>query len=203
MAFFRTINFTEPLPTIEGDGLLLRTPQMTDYEEWSALREASRDFLVPWEPTWPDDDLTRAAFRRRLRRQDDDMARDEAYSFLIFDSITDELLGGITLGGVRRGVSQSGTLGYWMGAPHAGKGRMTRAVAATVEFALTRLRLHRIEAACIPENAPSIALLERNGFRREGYARGFLRINGAWRDHLMFGLLESDARPRLTWTNLD
>ena len=102
------------------------------------------------------------------------MARDEAYSFLIFDSISDDLLGEITLGGVRRGVSQSGTLGYWMGAPHAGRGRMTRAVAATVEFALMRLRLHRIEAACIPENAPSIALLERNGFQREGYARGFI-----------------------------
>ncbi len=131
------------------------------------------------------------------------MARDEAYSFLIFDSITDELLGGITLGGVRRGVSQSGTLGYWMGAPHAGRGRMTRAVAVTVEFALAKLRLHRIEAACIPENAPSIALLERNSFQREGYARGFLKINGAWRDHVLFGLVQSDARPRLAWTNLD
>jgi [ribosomal protein S5]-alanine N-acetyltransferase len=104
---------------------------------------------------------------------------------------------------VRRGVSQSGTLGYWMGAPHAGKGRMTRAVAATVDFALSRLRLHRIDAACIPENAPSIALLQRNGFRREGYARGFLKINGAWRDHLLFALVDGDARPRPTWTHLD
>jgi ribosomal-protein-alanine N-acetyltransferase len=90
-----------------------------------------------------------------------------------------------------------------MGAPHAGKGRMTRAVAATAEFALTRLRLHRIEAACIPENAPSITLLEHNGFQREGYARGFLKINGAWRDHVLFGLVQSDTRPRLAWTNLD
>ena len=73
----------------------------------------------------------------------------------------------------------------------------------TVDFALSRLRLHRIEAACIPENAPSIALLERNSFQREGYARGFLRINGAWRDHVLFGLVQSDARPRLAWTNLD
>ena len=89
---------------------------------WSRLRAASRSFLEPWEPTWPDDDLTRAAFRRRLKRQDDDMVRDEAYSFLIFDSIADELLGGITLGGVRRGVSQSGTLGYWMGARTRAKG---------------------------------------------------------------------------------
>ena len=124
---------------MRGDGLYLRPAALTDYASWSRLRAGSRAFLEPWEPTWPDDDLTRAAFRRRLRRQDDDMARDEAYSFLIFDSVSDELLGGITLGGVRRGVAQSGTLGYWMGAPHAGKGRMTRAVAATVEFALVQV----------------------------------------------------------------
>ena len=187
MALFGLTRPVSPEPLLRGDGVYLRPAALSDYSSWSRLRAASRSFLEPWEPTWPDDDL----------------ARDEAYTFLIFDSANDELLGGITLGGVRRGVSQSGTLGYWMGVSHAGRGRMTRAVAATVEFAFSRLRLHRIEAACIPENAPSIALLERNGFKREGYARGFLRINGAWRDHVLFGLIETDARPRLTWTSLD
>jgi [ribosomal protein S5]-alanine N-acetyltransferase len=203
MALFGLTRPMSPEPLLRGDGLYLRPAAPSDYLSWSRLRAASRSFLEPWEPTWPDDDLTRAAFRRRLRRQEEDMARDEAYSFLIFDGAVDELLGGITLGGVRRGVSQSGTLGYWMGAQHAGKGRMTRAVSATVEFALSKLRLHRIEAACIPANAPSIALLQRNGFRHEGFARGFLKINGAWRDHLQFALVEGDLRPRLTWTNLD
>src|SRR5271156_5865192 len=203
MALFGLARPVSPEPVLRGEGLYLRPAALADYLSWSRLRAASRSFLEPWEPTWPDDDLTRVAFRRRLKRQDDDIVRDEAYSFLIFDSLADELLGGITLGGVRRGGSQSGTLGYWMGAPHAGKGRITRAVAVTVEFALSRLRLHRIEAACIPENAPSITLLARNGFRREGFARGFLRINGAWRDHLLFALAEIDPRPRLTWTNLD
>ena len=136
MALFGLTRPVSPEPLLRGDGVYLRPAAPSDYSSWSRLRAASRSFLEPWEPTWPDDDLTRAAFRRRLRRQDDDMARDEAYTFLIFDSANDELLGGITLGGVRRGVSQSGTLGYWMGASHAGKGRMTRAVAATVEFAL-------------------------------------------------------------------
>jgi [ribosomal protein S5]-alanine N-acetyltransferase len=203
MALFGLSRSVTPEPLLRGDGLYLRPAAPGDFSPWSRLRAASRSFLEPWEPTWPDDDLTRAAFRRRLRRQDEDMARDEAYSFLVFDNVTDDLLGGITLGGVRRGVSQSGTIGYWMGAQYAGKGRMTRAVAATVDFAFSRLRLHRIEAACIPENAPSIALLQRNGFRREGYARDFLKINGAWRDHLLFALIEGDALPRLTWSNLD
>jgi ribosomal-protein-alanine N-acetyltransferase len=197
MALFGLTRSVSPEPLLRGEGLYLRPATATDFSSWSRLRAASRAFLEPWEPTWPDDDLTQAAFRRRLRRQDEDIARDEAYAFLIFDQTSDELVGGITLGGVRRGVSQSGTLGYWMGAPHAGKGRMTRAVAAAVEFAFLKLRLHRVEAACIPDNAPSIALLERNRFQREGYARGYLKIDGAWRDHVLFALVESDlpARP--------
>src|SRR5664279_2878912 len=171
MALFGLTRTPAPEPLVRGDGLYLRPAMPSDYGHWAQLRAASRAYLEPWEPTWPDDDLTQAAFRRRLRRAEEDIARDEAYAFLIFDQTSDEMVGGITLGGVRRGVSQSGTLGYWMGAPHAGKGRMTRAVAAAVEFAFVKLRLHRVEAACIPDNAPSIALLERNGFQREGYAR--------------------------------
>ena len=81
-----------------------------------------------------------------------------------------------------------------MGAPHAGKGHMTRAVAAALRFGFGALRLHRIEAACIPDNAPSIALLERNGFRREGFARAYLKINDAWRDHVLLALLEGEAK---------
>jgi ribosomal-protein-alanine N-acetyltransferase len=80
-----------------------------------------------------------------------------------------------------------------MGAPHAGKGYMTRAVAAVVRFGFGTLRLHRIEAACIPDNAPSMALLKRNGFRREGFARAYLKINDAWRDHVLFALVEGEA----------
>jgi [ribosomal protein S5]-alanine N-acetyltransferase len=198
MALFGLTRSVSPEPLLRGDGLYLRPATPSDFASWSGLRAISRSFLEPWEPTWPHDDLTQAAFRRRLRRQDEDIAHDEAYAFLIFDQTSDELLGGITLGGVRRGVSQAGTLGYWMGAPYSGKGRMTRAVAAIVGFAFSKLKLHRVEAACIPDNAPSIALLKRNGFQREGYARGYLKIDGAWRDHVLFALVESDARARLT-----
>jgi len=194
MALFGLAKTADPQPLVRGDGLYLRPAIAADYSGWAQLREASRDFLTPWEPTWPADDLTRAAFRRRLRRQAEEMARDESFAFLIFDSTSDQLLGGLTLGGVRRGVAQAATLGYWMGAPHAGKGRMTRAVSAVVRFAFDSMRLHRIEAACIPTNASSIALLERNGFQREGFARAYLKINDAWRDHILLALLEGEAR---------
>ena len=194
MALFGLAKTADPQPLVRGDGLYLRPAIAADYSGWAQLREASRDFLTPWEPTWPADDLTRAAFRRRLRRQAEEMARDESFAFLIFESTSDQLLGGLTLGGVRRGVAQAATLGYWMGAPHAGKGRMTRAVSAVVRFAFDSMRLHRIEAACIPTNASSIALLERNGFQREGFARAYLKINDAWRDHILLALLEGEAR---------
>ncbi len=193
MALFRLTKIVEPEPVLRGDGLYLRPAAAADFSAWARLRAESRDFLRPWEPIWPEDDLTRAAFRRRLRRQVDEMARDESFSFLIFDATSDILLGGLTLGGIRRGVAQAGTLGYWMGAPHAGKGRMTRAVAAAVRYGFATLRLHRIEAACLPENFASKALLERNGFRREGLAYGYLKINGAWRDHLLYALVEPEA----------
>lgn len=193
MALFRLTRPIDPEPLLRGDGLYLRPAASSDYLAWARLREQSRAFLTPWEPTWPEDDLTRSAFRRRLRRQADEMARDESFSFLIFEATSDELLGGLTLGGIRRGVAQAATLGYWMGAPYAGKGHMKRAVATVVRFGFGQLRLHRIEAACIPDNAASTAVLLRNGFRLEGLARGYLKINDAWRDHVLFALLEGEA----------
>jgi [ribosomal protein S5]-alanine N-acetyltransferase len=192
MAFFRSIQVSETLPVIQGEGVYLRAAQMSDFPQWMALREKSRDFLTPWEPTWPDDDLTRSSFRRRLKRYSEDMRGDLAYPFLLFQQSDDALLGGLTLTNIRRGVAQSGSLGYWVGAPFAHKGHMTRGVSALVPFAFEGLRLHRIEAACIPTNQPSIRLLERTGFKREGYAREYLCINGLWQDHLLYARLQGD-----------
>lgn len=190
MAFFRTINFSETMPAIAGDGIVLRTPQMTDFNEWAALREASRDFLTPWEPTWPDDDLTRSAFRRRLRRYAEDLRTDQGYAFLICRISDRALVGGITLANIRRGVAQAGSLGYWTGLPFVRHGYMTAAVRAVIPFAFGTLRLHRLEAACIPSNTGSMRLLENTGFVREGYAREYLCINGLWQDHLLYARLK-------------
>jgi [ribosomal protein S5]-alanine N-acetyltransferase len=194
MAFFRTINFSEPLPSIVGEGVMLRAPQATDYGDWAALRELSRDFLTPWEPTWPVDDLSRSAFRRRIKRYAEDLRTDQGYAFLMFRSSDNALVGGLTLANVRRGVAQAGSLGYWMGQPFVRRGYMTAAVRAVIPFAFGTLRLHRLEAACIPTNTASIRLLESTGFVREGYARHYLCINGIWQDHLLYGRLK-DAKP--------
>ncbi len=195
MAFFRTVTFSEQLPAITGNGVMLRAPQMADYSAWAALREASRDFLTPWEPTWPADDLTRASFRRRIKRYSEDQRSDVAYPFFIFRQNDDVLVGGLTLTNIRRGCAQAGSLGYWMGEAHAHQGYMTAAVSALLPFAFGTLRLHRIEAACIPSNGASIRLLERTGFKREGFARAYLCIDGVWQDHLLFAKLAADPPP--------
>ena len=193
MAFFRTVSSNETLPAIAGAGVTLRVPQGGDYAEWAALRERSRAFLVPWEPTWPADDLTRGAFRRRLKRYAEDLRNDLAYAFLIFRSEDNALVGGLTLANIRRGVAQAGSIGYWTGAPFARKGHMTAAMHALVPFCFSTLRLHRLEAACIPDNIASVRLLEKTGFQREGYARSYLCINGVWQDHLLYARLKDDA----------
>jgi ribosomal-protein-alanine N-acetyltransferase len=195
MAFFRTVSFSEQLPAIAGDGVALRAPQMSDYVEWAALREASRDFLTPWEPTWPADDLTRASFRRRIKRYFEDQRSDLAYPFFVFRKSDNALVGGLTLANIRRGCAQAASLGYWMGAAYARQGHMTGAVGAVLPFAFETLRLHRIEAACIPANVASIRLLEKTGFRREGFAREYLCIDGIWQDHLLYARLKHDPSP--------
>jgi ribosomal-protein-alanine N-acetyltransferase len=192
--FLRGVALRETGPVIRGPGIHMRTPTMADYPAWAALREESRAFLAPWEPTWAADELTRAAYRRRLKRYARDLRDDVGYPFLVFREDDGALLGGLTLAYVRRGVTQSCSLGYWMGAPHAGRGIMTAAVRAVLPFAFGTLRLHRVEAACLPSNAASIRLLEKVGFRREGYARRYLCIAGDWRDHLLFALVADDVR---------
>jgi ribosomal-protein-alanine N-acetyltransferase len=177
---------------IDGEGLYLRPASTGDFDAWRLLRGESRAFLTPWEPTWPLDDLTRTAFHRRVQRQDRERAEDESYAFLIFRTADDALLGGLTLGNLRRGVAQCGTLGYWMGEKYAGKGFMTKAARALLRHAFLEMGLHRVEAACAPDNERSRRLLERLGFQREGYARAYLLIDGVWQDHLLFAMLERD-----------
>ena len=190
MALFRSVG--EPELAIKGQRVYLRAPLMTDHTEWASLREQSRDFLTPWEPIWPADDLTRAAFRRRLKRYAEDQRTDQAYAFLVFRNEDHALLGGLTVANLRRGVAQAGSIGYWIGEPYARQGYMSAAMRALIPFAFQSLRLHRLEAACIPSNAASIRLLEKSGFTREGYAREYLCINGVWADHLLFGRLKDD-----------
>ncbi|MBN9450866.1 MAG: GNAT family N-acetyltransferase [Bosea sp.] len=195
MALFRFPSEPPSRPLIRTPNLYLRAPQAGDHAAWAMLRMESREFLTPWEPTWNEDDLTRASFRLRAKRAAREISTDEAYSLFIFETHTETLLGGLTLGLIRRGVAQACTLGYWMGQRHSGRGHMTEAVRGALRFAFSDLALHRVEAACLPNNEPSRRLLERVGFQHEGLARAYLKINGNWADHLLYAALSSDALP--------
>ncbi|MGO8953163.1 MAG: GNAT family N-acetyltransferase [Rhodomicrobium sp.] len=187
--------FSESKSHVEGDGVFLREPQMADYKAWATLRGESRDFLEPWEPRWTRDELDKDTYRRRIRYYSNDARQDLGYAFFLFRTSDKALIGGITLSSIRRGVSQSCSLGYWIGAPYARQGYMTRGVRAVTWFVFDVLRLHRLEAACLPENKASAALLTRTGFQYEGLARRYLKINGTWQDHWLFALLNDDPLP--------
>ena len=180
---------------IRAPRLYMRPPEVSDHAAWAELRGASRAFLEPWSPEWTEDELTMAAWRRRLRGYWRGMRDGSMLPLLLFHADSHALLGALTLGNIRRGNVQSANLGYWIGAPHARQGYMTEAVRAAVRHAFAGLRLHRVEAACIPDNIPSRRLLVSCGFREEGLARQYLRINGRWRDHVLYALLREDLSP--------
>ena len=192
MAFLKSNLGQDSIPAIRGRGIVLRLAQMGDYAQWAELRALSREHLTPWEPQWPRDELSRSAYRRRLRHYQREVREDLGYAFMLFEEASDRLIGGLSLSNVRRGVTQAASLGYWVGAPYIRRGHMKEAVRALIPFATRGLHLHRIEAATMPDNLASIRVLEGNGFDREGYARQYLKIAGVWQDHVLFSYLSND-----------
>ncbi|MER2519557.1 MAG: GNAT family protein [Bdellovibrionales bacterium] len=179
--------------SLKGRRVFLRMGAAEDWKAWHTLRDMSREFLTPWEPLWNSHALEYGYYCGLLKRHTREWERGEGYAFHIFlkgEGVSrGALLGEIALTGVERGISQRGTLGYWVGMPYAGRGYMREAAELVCAFAFERLRLHRLDASCLPDNEPSARLLHGLGFEREGYARAYLRINGQWRDHLLWGLI--------------
>lgn len=177
---------------LAGQHVYLRAPEAGDYDAWAQLRAQSRNHLQPWEPSWAEDSLSREGFRRRLAWFEKLKRQDMGQAFFIFTGLNDALVGGITLSNLRRGAALCGELGYWIGAPHAGQGFMTEALGLTAAHCFGQLKLHRLEAATLPENLPSQRLLLRAGFRPEGLLREYLKIDGVWRDHRLYARLADD-----------
>jgi ribosomal-protein-alanine N-acetyltransferase len=194
MAFLRSPPTPDNGPELEWDDLMLRMPRPGDYYAWAELRARSRQHLEPWEPAWAPDELSRGAYRMRLKHYQREMRENSGYAFFMFKADDNTLFGGATLSNIRRGVSQSCSIGYWVGSPFAGQGVMTKGVRAIAAFVFDSLHLHRLEAACLPTNVASIRVLEKVGFTREGLAREYLKINGRWQDHFLYALLKDDPR---------
>ena len=179
---------------LTGKRVFLRPPKRRDALNWQKLRMSSKSFLVPWEPSWDASSCTRRAYLRYFKNSNYLANMDRAYSFLIFKTDDKTLLGGINVGNVRRGVSQSASLGYWIGEKHSRNGYMKEALKLLIPSLFIDLRLNRIEAATLEENIASKNLLKKIGFKKEGVLRKYLKINGTWRDHILYGLLENDFK---------
>jgi ribosomal-protein-alanine N-acetyltransferase len=184
---------------LRGPNIYLRPPRKRDSKAWMALRLESDRFLKAWEPQWAADACSIHDYKRRLQRFDRGWDQGNSYGFFLFDKIGDNLLGGLTLTNVRRGVVQTANLGYWIGEPYARQGYMSEAIQLSLRFAFQVLGLHRVEAACLKHNMPSRKLLLKNGFYEEGLARDYLRIDGQWQDHVTFAILNKDPREKLAF----
>ncbi|SHJ15642.1 ribosomal-protein-alanine N-acetyltransferase [Palleronia salina] len=179
---------------IQTDRLTLRPPQHGDFRAWADLRRDSADFLQMWEPVWAADHLTRKSFTNRVYWAQRSIAADTAVPLFLIRREDGMLTGAITLDNIRRGPAQSGTLGYWIGAPFARQGFMSEAIIALVHHAFHKMDLSRVEAACLPENVASRGVLERSGFKYEGVAQSYLQIAGRWRNHVLYANLRADRR---------
>ncbi|SDL00364.1 GNAT family N-acetyltransferase [Streptomyces indicus] len=170
-----------PTYLLQGPRVALRHVSREDYEELTALAQDSTDMLQRWlgarEQTWE-------AFNAYLER----FEHPTHEGFVVCMRTTGAIVGGVNINNIVRGTLQSGTLGYTAYASTAGHGYMTEGVRLVLEYAFRQLKLHRLEANIQPDNAPSLSLVKRLGFQREGYSAAFQFINGAWRDHERWAL---------------
>ncbi|MFP4314143.1 MAG: GNAT family N-acetyltransferase [Alphaproteobacteria bacterium] len=179
---------TLPDLILTGKKVYLRPPRRSDWKEWGDIRRKNQVRLKPFEPSWPPNCLSADFFRRRLARQTRDWNEDRSYSFLICKSADASLIGGININNVIRGAAQFASLGYWIDAEHEGQGYMKESILLAVHYCFQSLDLHRVHAACIPGNDRSQNLLLSCGFKKEGYAEKYLKIDGKWQDHILYGI---------------
>jgi [ribosomal protein S5]-alanine N-acetyltransferase len=183
---------------LDAKRIVLRAPKATDIAELRGLLIRNAEHLRPWSPS-PPPGTNPAGFTelgRSIARHRRDWKAGSGYVFVMQLRVPREpLVGRIALTSVTRGPFQSAQLGYWMDAGHVRRGLMSEAVDATLGFAFERLGLHRLQAAVMPTNHASRAILQKRGFREEGYAERYLRIAGKWEDHVLYGLTLEEWRP--------
>lgn len=177
---------------IEGEKIYLRTLEASDAEQMLDLQLRNMDFFAKYSSTRNEDFYTLKYQLEAINSNKVRQEKDEKYSFGIFLSSTDELIGSISLSEILRGSLQSCFIGYTLDKPHNGKGYMTEAVRLLVDFGFKELKLHRIEAGVMPHNLGSIKVLEKAGFQKEGIARKNVEINGRWEDHQILAIINEE-----------
>ncbi len=179
-------------PRIKTERLILRMPEMKDFDAWLKVRHQSEAFLAPWEPVRSTEYLSLKGYRNRIHWGRRAYRENRGLPLFLIRRQDGQILGGINLDNVQQGVSKSCTVGYWMGEPFAGLGYMGEALPAVVEFAFERMDISRVQAGTLPENRASRGLLVKSGFHEEGLAQAYLQIAGKWRDHVLYSRLAPD-----------
>ncbi len=182
---------------LETQRLVLRPAYAGDYAQWKLVRSRNYDYLKPFEPSWPPACLSQAFFERRVKRLTNDWKDDRTYAFVILLKGKEALVGGLNINNVARGAANYGSLGYWLDEEMQGQGYMTEAGFTVLDYAFSSLRLSRMNAATLPHNDKSRAMLERLGFVEEGFAKNYIQIDGCRQDHVLFGLNETDFSRRV------
>lgn len=177
--------------TLREGRVALRPISRSDREAWTHVRNQNRSWLSPWEATPPRDLGPPVSFTTMVRTLRTQARRGQLLPFVV--TYDGELVGQLTVGGITYGSLCSAHVGYWVDSRVAGRGVMPTAVALAVDHCFTVLRLHRVEVNIRPENAASLRVVEKLGFREEGLRKAFLHIDGAWRDHRLFALSTEDC----------
>lgn len=179
-----------PVELRDGD-VRLRPLRYRDGRVWRALREDNTDWLAPWEATSPDSSAPPLTFRQLVRSMNAEARGGRALPFAI--TYQDEMVGQLSVAGIGWGSLRSAHVGYWIGRHVAGRGITPTAVALAGDHCLFTLGLHRIEVNIRPENAASLRVVAKLGFRDEGLRERYLHIDGAWRDHRTFALTSDEV----------
>ncbi|MFE8699693.1 GNAT family N-acetyltransferase [Cytobacillus sp. FJAT-54145] len=173
-------------------GIYLRLLELTDAEGLLSLEVKNKDFFQLYTPLKNESFYTLKGQKERIEKSIARANEGTYYSFGIFLTETNQLIGNLTLSEVIRGDLQSCWIGYYLDKDQNGKGYMTKAVRLGVDYAFKELKLHRIEAGVMPHNVGSIKVLEKAGFNKEGIAKQNVRINGRWEDHQTLAIINPE-----------
>lgn len=175
--------------------IFLRYLETSDAEDLLLIRKENRDFFQAFEPTRDDSHFSYDQQLREIQKAIIDIKNDSSYTYGIFHRESQQLIGRITLSGVVRGPFQNANLGYYLDKKHNGKGYASEAVRSVLKHAFEELQLHRVQAAVMPRNIASKRILEKSGFKKEGYSPKYLKINGTWEDHEIYAITIEDFEP--------
>lgn len=183
-------------------GCIVRTTRMTlrnlesgDRDEFVRVHNVSQELFEPWMPRAPEGETLELRFERMLERAATGSRQDSEYR-LVGILVDGRIAGFFNLFQIVRGAFENGSASWSVSADVAGQGLATEGVAGLLDFAFAPrpagLGLHRVGAAVIPENLASVRVAEKNGFRREGLGRKYLRIAGQWQDHILYAKLAEE-----------